>query len=411
MKLTELHEKRNKLVADGRALLDKAEKEKRSLTAEEDAQYETIMADVRSTMKEYDREAEQTEIERRVAAAAATTINRPATPEGEARQIALRNFFAYGQVDPAHLRSYDGPRGMESRTFTAGNAIGAGYITTPQEFNAQLIAKVKDVVYIEAAATSFNTNNANGIGTPTLETPPGRPVMITEIKAATEDTAMTFGKRELLPHPASQLIKISDKLLRADGLNIEAIVMEWTAYQYGILKEYMYLVGTGNQQPLGVFVPSSNGIPTSRDYVCTAKLANVINSDDIIAARYNEKAQYQKTAAWMFHRDLVSRIARLKTGDGYYIFKTSDKPGGMDTLDGRPLWMSEYVPNTLTASLYIGIFGDFSKYWVCNSLNWRVLRANELFRATREVGFFFDTEFDGQPVQPEAFTRIKLAAA
>jgi len=37
----------------------------------------------------------------------------------------------------------------------------------------------------------------------------------------------------------------------------------------------------------------------------------------------------------------------------------------------------------------------------------RIKRLNELFAATRQVGFLFDTEFDGMPVLSEAFTRIK----
>jgi HK97 family phage major capsid protein len=208
--------------------------------------------------------------------------------------------------------------------------------------------------------------------------------MITEIKTAPEEASMAFGKREFKPHPSSKLIKISDAMLRADGMDPEAIVMERAAYKFGILKEYKYLLGTGNQEPLGLFVASAKGINTDRDVTMT--YSDDFHADDILNTKYSVKAQYMNSGkcGWLFNRTAVLKLAKIKDGVGRYMFEMTEKMGQMDQLKGSPLYMSEYVPNTFTPGLYVGMFGDFSWYYTVNSLSLRVKRLNELFAATRQ---------------------------
>ena len=395
-KLREMLDKRNSLITQARSLVDKVEAEKRNLTAEEQTQYDTIMKDAVDLRTKIDRETALIDEEKRNAELALKGVvaQTPATPEAEARQKAFRSLLVNGSLSADEIR-----------TLTTGSETQAGFLNTPQEFVKQLIAKVKNLVFIEALSTAHTTTNANGLGFPTLETDLADFEMITEIKTAPVDTTVAFGKREFKPHPSSKLIKISDAMLRADGINPETIVMDRAAYKYAILKEYKYLLGTGNQEPLGLFVASAKGINTDRDV--TMSYSDDFTADDILTVKYNEKAQYLRKSAWLFNRTAVAKLAKIKTGDGYYLFEMTDKIGEMDQLKGSPLYMSEYVPNTFTAGQYVGMFGDFSWYYTVSSLSLRVKRLNELFAATREVGFLFDTEFDGMPVLPEAFSRIK----
>ena len=85
----------------------------------------------------------------------------------------------------------------------------------------------------------------------------------------------------------------------------------------------------------------------------------------------------------------------------------ADKLGAMDQLKGSPLYMSEYVPNTFTTGQYVGMYGDFSRYAICDSLALRIKRLNELYAENSLVGFIFEKETDGAPVLPEAFARMK----
>lgn len=398
VKLREMLEKRNRAVTEGRALVDKADAEKRSLTEDEKRQADAFLKEAVDLRADIDRETALQNEERANAAASQEAANenrnKPTTPEAELRSAAFRNLLRTGNLSAE-----------EQRALVTGSDTGGGFLNAPQEFVPRLITAVKNMTFLEQLCTSHTTTNANGLGFPTLETDLDDFSMITEIKTAPEDTALALGKREFKPHPSSKLVKISDAMLRADGIDPEALVLDRAAYKYSVLKENKYLLGTGNQEPLGLFVASAKGINTDRDV--TLSYNNDFTGDDIVNIKYNEKAQYMRTACWLFNRTAVAKLAKVKDGDGNYLFEMTDKIGEMDQLKGSKLYMSEYVPNTFTSSQYVGMFGDFSWYWTVQSLSLRIKRLNELFAATRQVGFLFDTEFDGMPVLSEAFTRIK----
>ena len=406
--LRELHDLRVKAVHDARALVDVADAAKREMSDDETRQYDAFMADEKRFGIEIKREIDLAAAEVRMAAEAVAAEERKGgggkkAPDAdlELRTAAFRTLLIEG---PQALT------GDETRTLVTGNDPKAGFLNAPQEFVQQLIERVRDEVFIEAASTQHTTTNANGLGFPTLETYPDQIKMITEIGEHPDDTSLAFGKREFKPHLAKKLIKISDKMLRADGMNAETIAIDAVSYIISITKEYMYLLGSGNQEPLGLFVPSSKGIPTSRD-ISTDMTTTDFTPDALKNAKYSLKAQYMKTARWLFHRDGVAKVAKLKDGEGRYMFEMSNQAGAVDSLLGRPVDMSEYVPNTFTAGQYVGMFGDLSKYWTVNSLALRIKRLNELFAATSEVGFLFELEFDGMPVLGEAFSRLKTAAS
>jgi len=57
------------------------------------------------------------------------------------------------------------------------------------------------------------------------------------------------------------------------------------------------------------------------------------------------------------------------------------------------------------------MYGDFSYYWIADSVNMSVQRLTELYALTNQIGLLFrDMACDGMPVLAEAFVRIKLSA-
>lgn len=219
---------------------------------------------------------------------------------------------------------------------------------------------------------------------------------------------MAFGKRNLEPHPLAKRILISNKLLRASAIQPESLVRSRLAYKFGITEEKAFLTGSGAQQPLGVFTASGDGISTSRD-VSTGNSTTAFTFDGLKEAKYSLKGNYWPRARWIFHRDSVKMAAKLKDGEGRYIWEDSVRTGEPDRLLGFPVSMSEYAPNTFTTGLYVGIVGDFSQYWIADALMMAVQRLIELYAATNQVGFIGRLETDGMPVLEEAFARVTLA--
>jgi HK97 family phage major capsid protein len=93
------------------------------------------------------------------------------------------------------------------------------------------------------------------------------------------------------------------------------------AYKFGVTQEKGYLTGTGNKQPLGVFTASNDGISTGRD-VSTGNTTTSITFDGLIGGQVVAQGGYWNKAEWLFHRDAVKQISKLKDGDGQYIWRS-----------------------------------------------------------------------------------------
>jgi HK97 family phage major capsid protein len=265
------------------------------------------------------------------------------------------------------------------------------------------------MVFMRRLAKIIPVPRAESLGVPVLDNDPADPTWTHEIMTGDEDSTMSFEKRALHPHPCAKRIKVSETLLRKAAINVESLVRERLSYKYAVTEENAYLNGTGVNQPLGCMIDVDSGITSSRD-VTTGNTSSEIKADGLIECKYKLEAQYRTNCNWIFHRDAVKMIRKLKYGDGTYIWKagiSSDRP---DTILDYPVYESEYQLNTFSASQLVGILGDFSYYWIADCLAMRIQALYELYAESNQVGFILRAEVDGAPVHEKAFARVKLSA-
>jgi HK97 family phage major capsid protein len=416
-KLNDLRHQRNQLVTQARGILDKADAEKRGLNADEQKSYDDIFAKQDELRGQIEREERQIELERQLADSQMRNGNGgddggrgeqrgenagPNGPRGTEEYRAAFDAFLRGgrnNLNPDQIRA-----------LSAGAGSEGGFMIASEQMASGMIQALDDVVLIRQWATKHSIPTAASLGAVSLDSDPADADWTSEIATGSEDSTMGFGKRELVPQALAKRIKVSNKLLRKVPA-AEALVMSRLAYKFGISEEKGFLTGNGSKKPLGLFTASNDGIPTTRD-VSAGNAATSIGMDGLIAAKYSLKAQYLRNAKWLFHRDGVKQIAQLRaTADGQYLWEPSKKAGEPDMLLGLPIHMSEYVPNTFTASQYVGMLGDFSFYWIVDALDMQIQRLAELYAETDQTGFIGRKETDGQPVLGEAFARVKLAAS
>lgn len=408
MTIRELLEKRANLISQARALLDKADAEGRDLTTEEQTQWDKLMNDADGLRQRVEREERQARLETELS----ESRNQPAHTQGQsgtppAQGETERRMAAFRRILPAWLTNdFRSIPQAEFRALQADLDVSGGYLRPPTEFINQLLKNVDDIVFVRRLASVYQVTSAESMGVPTLENDPADADWTSELATGSEDSTMSFGKRELKPNPLAKRIKISRKLLRAVP-NSEELVRMRLAYKFGITQEKAYLTGNGFNQPLGVFTASNDGIPTSRDF-STGNTTTAIAFDGLKEVKYGLKGQYWPRAQWIFHRDAVKQIAKIKTDFGY-IWAESVRVGEPDRLLGLPVNMSEYAPNTFTTGQYVGILGDFSNYWIADALTLEFQMLMELYAETNQVGLIGRLESDGQPVLAEAFARVKLA--
>lgn len=403
--INELKQQRAAKIAEGRAVVDAAESEKRSMTAEENTKYDAIFADISKIGESIERAEKQIELDRSIAETAANTAaNTDTSTQTEDRaallEAAARSFLTGGKID---AKAAD-----EWRALQAGSDTEGGFLVMPEQMANQLIKAIDDTVLIRGLATKFAVPNAQSLGAPSLDNDPADADWTTELATGSEDSAMSFGKRKLEPHAFAKRIKVSNELLRSGMMNPEQLVLSRLAYKFGITEEKGFMTGTGAGQPLGLFTASADGISTGRD-VSTDNTTTALTFDGLLNAFYSVKDAYQRNGDWMFHRDAIKMIAKLKDGNNQYIWRASVVEGRPDTIQSRPVYSSEYVPNTFTTGLYVGMYGDFSNYWIADAMNLQIQRLSELYAETNQTGFIGRASADGMPVLEEAFARVTLA--
>jgi HK97 family phage major capsid protein len=408
MKINEMKQKRFKLVKDARVILDAAEKENRDLTAEETTKYEAMMTEVDSLGSKIEQEERVANLETELGKTDGEMDRGGADNVDEKRYAeAFRQVLAATDTRQ-YMRAIQN-EALEHRALQMDVDTAGGYTVAPQVFVASLIKAMDNLVFMRQLANVLPPiPKAESLGAPSLDNDPADPTWTSELLIGDEDSTMTFGKRELFPHPLAQYIKLSKKLVRASALNIEEIVRSRLAYKASVVEENAFLNGTGVNQPLGVFVASANGIDTGRD-VSTGNTVDTIKADNLIECKYTLKPGYWNRARWIFHRDAVKMIRKMKDGEGNYLWRAGLQGDRGDTILDVPIIMSEYVPNTFSTGRYVGIIGDFSNYWIADALSMDIQVLVELFAATNQNGYVLRKETDGMPVLEEAFVRVTLA--
>jgi HK97 family phage major capsid protein len=279
-----------------------------------------------------------------------------------------------------------------------------GYLVAPQDYVNSLLQKVDDALFLRGLATVFQLTGAHSLGYPSLDTDVADADWSGEITPAAQGT-LAFGKRELVPHPLSKLVKVSRTLIRNAAKSVESIVSERLAYKLALPQEKGFLTGNGAGQPLGLFTASANGISTGRD-VSTDNTGTAVTVDGLKNAKGALKRPYRK--AWIYHRDLHTMISKLKDGENRYLLQDSIVANEPDALLGLPVYESEFAPNTFTSGLYVAVLGDFSFYHIAESVRMEMQRLDELYAVTNEVGYIVRGAVDGMPALEEAFVRVKL---
>ncbi len=413
-RLRELRQRRNELITQSRTLLDKADTEKRGLSADEQTQYDKLWKDQDELRAEIEREERQLQVERELAESemrngGGNGGGNGAGNGGENRSGGPRSTPEFR--DAFHALLVNGRNALtaeQMRALAMDNGTQGGFMVASEQFVDRMIQAVDDEVFVRRYATVERVDRAASLGVPTLDADPADADWTSEIQTGSEDSQMSIGKREFVPSPLAKRIKVSNKLISRVGQRAGDLVAQRLGYKFGIAQEKAFFLGSGANQPLGVFTAHSSGIPTGRDF-SNGNTATAITMNGLISAKYGLKSQHQKKARWGFHRNAIEQIAKLTDSQGGYLWQPSKKEGEPDMLLGLPVDMSEYIPNTFTTGKYVGILANWKDgYWIADAMDFQIQVLKELYAETNQTGYIGRMETDGAPVLAEAFARVKL---
>jgi len=101
---------------------------------------------------------------------------------------------------------------LEARALQADLDVAGGYLIGEQ-LAAQVIMSLEDAVFMRRLGTVLLVPDASSLGVAALESDPEDADWTAELRTSTEDDEMSFGKRELRPHPLAKRIKASKTLI------------------------------------------------------------------------------------------------------------------------------------------------------------------------------------------------------
>jgi len=374
MSLTELHEKRGRLVTQAREALEEIKgNTDESRATELEQRHDAIMADFDKVEADIAREERVTRMERDAEErAAANRPNQAATGSGSDEVVTpeYRDAFialARAGFDPQELSAEEravlkaGVTKLEGRA--QSTTAGAGGYTVPTELAAVVDKTMKmwGPMYDEAICTVLNTSGGNPLDFPTVDDTAVAVAKHTEAGAMTDDGGVdvTFGKMSLGAFAFdTEWVQVSMELMQDSAVNIEQFLGELLGERLARRVNTELTTGDGTGDPNGIVTASTAGL--------TAAATGAVTADELIRLQHSVDPAYRQSpkARFMFNDTTLSAIRRLKDGNGAYIWQMGDiRVGVPGTLLGSPYSINQAMADMATGTKSI-IFGDFAKYYV-----------------------------------------------
>ncbi len=392
-----LREKRAKLWNDTKAFLDSHRGEDGMVSAEDNATYEKMEADVVALGKEIERLERQAAIDREMdQPTAAPLVSAPV-----ARVPDQKTGRASDEYKKAFWNQMRGRSSYEIRNALQVGELSEGGYTVPDEFEHQLIEGLEDENIMRGLVHTITTGS--GEHKIPLVASHGTGSWVEEEQQIPESDD-SFSQVTLSAHKFATMIRISRELLNDSAFDLAAYIAHEFVRRAGAAEEQAILAGDGSHKPIGLLhdtLGAQVGVTTASSTAITA--------DELIDMQHSLKSGYRRKACWIMNDATISAIRKLKDGQGQYIWQPGIKEGAPDMLFNQKVLMSNYMP-LIGAGNKVILYGDYTYYWLAEREGRTLERLNELYAVTDQVGFKMTERLDGRLILPEAVKCLKMKA-
>ena len=398
-KINELRSQRAKTWEQAKAFLD-AHRKNGVLSAEDTATYENMEKEIVDLGHEIERQERLDAFEREMNAPTAKPLT--GKPDNTVPEVKTgRASDEYKSAFWKQVRAKDGIPTEIRNALSEGTDTEGGYLV-PDEFEHTLVQALSAENIVRSHAHVFTTTS--GSHKIPVVTTKGTAAWVDEGGAITESDDV-FGQQLIGAHKVATLIKVSEELLNDSAFDLEAYFTTEFARRIGNAEEDAFLNGDGSGKPTGIF-DETNGAKTG----ITAATATAITADEIVDLFYSLDGAYRRNAIWVVNNSTIKAIRKLKDGNGQYLWQPALHEGTFDTLLGKRIFTSPYVPEIASGKKTVA-FGDFSFYWIGDRQGITFRRLNERFAETGQVGFLASKRLDGKLVLPEAIKVLRQKGA
>lgn len=387
-KIIELRDKRAKAWEEAKAFLDSKRGANDMLTAEDAAVYDKMEADVVNLGKEIERLERQQIIDQEMAALTSQPLTN--NPGKSARAS-----------DEYKTAFWNAMRGRKiSNALQVGTDSEGGYLV-PDEFERTLIEALQEQNIFRQFARIIQTDS--GERKIPVVASKGSASWVDEEGQIT-DSDDSFSQVTLGAFKLATMIKVSEELMNDSVFPLESYISREFARRIGNKEEEAFFTGNGSGRPTGI-LNATSGAQVGK----TTASATAITLDEVIDLYYSLKSPYRNKSVFITNDSTVKAIRKLKDTTGQYLWQPSIREGTTDTLLGKPVYTSAFMP-AIEASAKTIAFGDFSYYWIADRQGRIFKRLNELYATTGQIGFIATQRVDGKLILPEAVQVLQQAA-
>ena len=390
MTILELREKRAKAWEAAKAFLDSHRTDKGVLSAEDDAAYSRMEQEITDLGKEISRMERLEALDAQMK----KPVNQPLT----GKPMSGRTIERIGRASDEYRTSFwdmmrsKAPLPSVVNALQEGTDSEGGYLV-PDEYERTLVEALEEENMFRQLAKVIRTSSGDR-KIPVVATK-GTASWIDEEGAYTESDD-SFGQVSIGAYKVGTMIKVSEELLNDSVFDLESYIAKEFARRIGAKEEEAFFTGDGSGKPLGILA-ATGGAETG----VTAASSTAVTADELMDLFYSLKSPYRKKAVWVLNDSTIKAVRKLKDSTGQYLWQPSLVAGTPDTLLGRPMKPSAYMP-VIAAGAKTIAFGDFSYYWIADRQGRSFKRLNELYAANGQVGFLGFQRVDGKLVLSEA---------
>lgn len=404
-----LNEERGEALAAMKAILAKAETEKRDgksrdLTPEESTQFDALNTKAeqrKSDIEKYERtQALETELakhgkgEQRAGRDDLNTPEQAVQQKAKEQRAAFDKYLRFGKSELA-------PDETRALTVTGSGVVG------DRPFYDSLVIGMKAYAGVrQAGATVLPTSDGNPLTVPALTDVSNTGILVGEAADSEDDadptpTTITLNGLKF----DSKWIKLSLELIQDSAYPVEATILSMASERIGRALNTYTTTGTGSGQPKGFVTAAGVGK--------TAALTNAINYEELIDFIHSLDAAYRNTgkAVVQFHDTTLAAIRKLKNGAGMYIWSAGAAGAPANILDFPYVVNNDMAQLTSGADSVVAAFGDFTRYFIRDVTAPWIVRADELFISDGLIGYKVFSRHDGNLADTNAVKTLKLAAA
>ena len=395
MTITEMREKRNKLVGMMDTFLDTHTTDKGTLSAEDDKTYKDMETEVAQLTDSIHRMERREEIEAELSKPTSKPLTgKPMKADGDK---AVKTGRASDEYKKALLQAMRTNFRQISNVLQEGIDPQGGYLV-PDEYDKRLIDILTEENVMRTLGTNITTSGEHKIN-----------IAATKPAAAwiEEGGTLTFGDATfdqiiLDAHKLHVAIKVTEELLYDNAFNLENYILTQFGKALSNAEEDAFINGTGVGQPLGILAETGGaqvGVTTASSTKVTA--------DEIINLVYSLKRPYRKNAVFLANDVCVAELRKLKDNNGQYLWQPSLQAGEPDRVLGYKVYTSPYFPVPTAGGTAVA-FGDFSYYNIGDRGTRSFAELKELFAGNGMIGFVAKERVDGKLVLPEAIKLLQM---